>query len=124
MKLIDRLTSHKTLGTAPRAELAWLAAHGTLRHLNEGDVLVAARAPVDALSILLTGRVAIFVDHGAGRNKVMEWQAGEVTGVLPYSRLVNAPGESVAQEPTDILAIPRDDLAAMIRDCHEVTSIS
>jgi CRP-like cAMP-binding protein len=121
--LIARLTSHKTLGAAPREELAWLAAHGTLRHLSEGDVLVAERSPVVALSILLTGRIAIFVDHGAGRNKVMEWRAGEVTGVLPYSRLVHSPGESVAQEPTDILAIPRADLTAMIRDCHEVTSI-
>jgi signal transduction histidine kinase len=72
---------------------------------------------------VLTGHVAIFVDRGAGRHKVMEWRAGDVTGMLPYSRLVSPPGDSVAQEPSEILAVPRGDLAAMIRDCHEITSI-
>ena len=42
--LVDRLAEHKTLGAAPREELAWLAAHGSLRHLDDGDVLIAAGA--------------------------------------------------------------------------------
>ena len=37
--------------------------------------------------------------------------------------MVSPPGDSVAQEPSEILAIPRSDLGAMIRDCHEITSI-
>src|SRR5206468_9302953 len=47
----------------------------------------------------------------------------DVTGLLPYSRLVNPPGDSVAQEPTTILVVPRDDLREMIRECHQITSI-
>ena len=121
--LVDRLAAHQTVGAAPREELEWLAAHGSLWHLDDGDVLVAAGAPVDGLFIVLTGHVAIFVDRGAGRHKVMEWRAGDVTGVLPYSRLVNAPGDSIAQEPTDIFVVHRDHLPAMIRECHQVTSI-
>jgi signal transduction histidine kinase len=121
--LIDRLAAHKTLGKAPRAELEWLAAHGALRHLNEGEVLTAKGVPVAGLFVLLSGHIAIFVDRGAGRHKAMEWRAGDVGGMLPYSRLVSPPGDSIAQEPSEILAIPRDDLAALIRDCHEITSI-
>jgi signal transduction histidine kinase len=121
--LVDRLAEHQTLGAAPREELAWLAEHGVLRHLNDGEVMVAAGAPVDGLFVVLTGYVAIFIDLGAGRHKVMDWRAGDVTGVLPYSRLVNAPGESVAQEPTDILVVERGHLPALIRDCHQVTTI-
>ena len=121
--LVDRLARHQTVGSAPREELEWLAAHGSLWHLDDGGVMVAAGAPVDGLFIVLTGYVAIFVDRGAGRHKVMEWHAGDVTGVLPYSRLVNAPGNSLAQEPTDLFVIHRDHLPAMIRECHHVTSI-
>jgi signal transduction histidine kinase len=121
--LLDRLAAHKTLGSAPRDELAWLVSHGSLRHLNEGDVLTPKGGPVTGLFVLLTGHVAIFVDRGAGRNKVMEWRAGEVAGLLPYSRLVGPPADSVAQEPTEILAVPGSDLPAMIRDCHEITTI-
>jgi signal transduction histidine kinase len=120
--LIDRLAGHKTLEAVPRAELAWLAARGVLRHLEAGDAMVVAGALVDGLFIVLTGYVAIFVDRGAGRNKVMEWRAGDVTGVLPYSRMSTSPGDSIAQEPTDIFVVHRDHLPEMIRDCHEVTS--
>ncbi len=121
--LITRLAAHKTLGKAPRAELEWLAAHGSLRRLDEGEILTAKGARTAGLYVVLSGYVVIFVDRGAGRHKVMEWRAGDVAGMLPFSRLVGPPGDSVAQEPTEILAIPRDDLAALIRDCHEITSI-
>jgi signal transduction histidine kinase len=121
--LVDRLAAHKTVGAAPREELAWLVSHGSLRHLSEGEVLSAKGAPVAGLFVVLTGHVALFVDRGAGRHKVLEWRAGDIAGMLPYSRLISPPGDSVAQEPSEILAIPRDDLGAMIRDCHEVTSI-
>ncbi|MEP6767199.1 MAG: ATP-binding protein [Acidobacteriota bacterium] len=121
--LVDRLAGHKTLGAAPREELGWIASRGSLRHLEEGDVLSAKGAPVEGLFVVLTGHVAIYMDRGAGRQKVFEWRAGDVAGMLPYSRLVTPPGDSVAQEPTEVLALPRDDLAAMTRECHEITSI-
>ncbi len=121
--LVDQLAAHKTLGSAPREELAWLVSHGALRHLDEGDILSARGSPVEGLFVMLTGHVAIFVDRGAGRHKVMEWWAGDVTGLLPFSRMVGPPGNSVALEPTVILALHRDQLPAMIRDCHQITSI-
>jgi signal transduction histidine kinase len=121
--MVDRLTRHKALGAAPREELAWLAAHGTLRRLNTGDVLTPKNTPVTGLFILLSGRIAIFVDRGAGLNKIMEWREGDVGGMLPYSRLVGPPGDSVAQEPSEILAVPRELMPDIIRECHEVTSI-
>jgi len=121
--LIDRLASHKTVGTAPRNELEWLVAHGTLQHFSAGEVIGAQGVPVVNLFIVLSGHVAIFVNRGAGRHKVMEWRAGDVTGVLPYSRMTTPPGDSVAQEATEALAVPREDLPEMIRECHELTSL-
>jgi signal transduction histidine kinase len=121
--LVERLAGHKTLGAAPREELAWLGSHGALRHLDQGALLSAKGEPVTGLFVVLAGHIAIYVDRGAGRHKVIEWRAGDVAGMLPYSRLVSPPGDSVAQEPSEILEVPRGDLAAMIRDCPEITSI-
>ena len=123
MEIIDRLVEHKMLGTAPREELAWLAAHGTLRKLEAGEVLSHKGIPVDGLYVVLSGHVTLFVDRGAGPQKMIEWRTGEVSGVLPYSRLVSPPGDAIVQEPTEILSIPRDCLRAMTHDCFEVTSI-
>jgi signal transduction histidine kinase len=121
--LVNRLEAHATIGKAPRAELEWLASHGSLRQLESGDVLTARGAQVAGLFVLLAGRIAIFVDRGAGRHKAMEWREGDVLGLLPYSRLVSPPGDTVAQEATVILAVDRDHLRAMIHECHEITSI-
>ena len=123
MDLIDRLAEHKMLGTAPREELAWLAAHGTLRHLDAGEVLSHKGQTVEALHIVLSGHVSLSVDRGSGPQKVIEWRAGEVSGVLPYSRLTSPPGNATAEEPTEILSIPREELQALTRECFEVTRI-
>jgi signal transduction histidine kinase len=120
--LVDRLAAHKTIGEAPREELAWLASHGSLRHLDAGEVLTAKGEIVDGLFVVLSGYIAIFVDRGAGLRKITEWRGGDVTGTLPYSRMVSPPGDTVAQEPSTILAIPRDQFRDMIRECHHVTS--
>lgn len=121
--LLDRLASHATLGSAPRHELEWLVAHGTLREFAEGDVVSVTGSEVSNLFVLLSGHVAIFVDRGAGPKKVTEWRAGDVTGVLPYSRLTTAPGNSMALSPTTALAIPRELIRDLINECHEITSI-
>ena len=121
--LVERLAEHKALGAAPREELAWLASHGSLRQLHAGAVLTPKGAQVEGLFVLLSGRIAMSVDRGVGPHKIMEWREGEVLGMLPYSRLVSPPGDSVAQEPSVVLAVHRDHLRAMTRECYELTSI-
>lgn len=123
MEIVDRLAEHKTLSGAPREELAWLAAHGSVRQLAGGDVLSSKGATVEGMFIVLSGHIAIFVDRGAGRHKMMEWRGGEIAGLLPYSRLVSPPADSVAQEPSTILAVSRDRMPEMIRECHAITSL-
>jgi signal transduction histidine kinase len=121
--LVDRLANHKMLGAAPRAELEWLAARGTIRRLEVGDSLSKKGAPVENMFVMLSGRISLYMDRGAGPYKLFEWGGGEVGGVLPYSRLVNSPGESHAEEPADVFVVPREHFRAMIEECPELTSI-
>ena len=121
--LIDRLAAHRTIGSASRGELAWIAAQGRLCRYDAGEVVNRLNDPVAGLYLVLSGHLSIHVNRGAGPRKVMEWLAGDVTGLLPYSRLTVPPGDVVAEEPSELLLIPRDDLQAMIRECPEATSI-
>jgi signal transduction histidine kinase len=121
--LIDRLAAHKTLGAAPREELAWLAAHGTLRELATGEVVSPKGARIENMFVVLSGRIAIFVDRGAGLQKMMEWRGGEVTGLLPFSRVNAPPADSTAQEPTVVFAVPREHMREMTHSCYELTAI-
>jgi signal transduction histidine kinase len=121
--LVDRLASHRTIGSAPRAELMWLATHGELRRLSPGERVSTHDRDVEGLFVLLSGRVAFHVDRGSGRRRVLEWRGGDVTGVLPYSRLRKPPGDAIVEEPTEIVALERSKLPDLIRECHDITAL-
>ncbi len=121
--LLERLSAHRTLASVPQDELVWITTHGRLHHLDSSDVLSSKDRPVEGLHVVLDGHLAIYVDHGAGPRKIMEWRGGDVTGVIPYSRIVAPPGDVVAVEPTDIVTVDRKLMPDMIRECHELTAI-
>src|SRR5262245_5532973 len=121
--LLERLAAHKTIGSAPREELEWLIAHGSLRHMDVGEVLTPRNTPPEGLFILLSGHIMIFVDRGTGPQKVMEWRGGDVTGTLPYSRMGGPPGDTFVQEPAEVLVIHRDHFPELVRNCYEVSAI-
>jgi len=122
--LLAQLSAHASLGAVPRHELEWLAAHGVPRAFAAGDILTrAGGATPEGLFILFTGHIVIHVDRGAGPKKVMEWRGGDVTGVLPFSRMTSPPGDTLALEPTTSLLIERHLLREMTRECYEVTGV-
>jgi signal transduction histidine kinase len=120
--LVERLAQHRTIGSAPRKELEWLAAHGYEQHYDPGKQVWRKGEPIDALYVVLSGHVAIYVDRGLGPRKVLEWRAGDVTGTLPYSRLAGAPGDTVIVEPVDVLVVDRARFPDLIRECPTITA--
>lgn len=123
-QIMELLTSHRTLGKVPREELAWLAEHGTLVQYPQGEMVARRTEPMNALYILFTGRIAIYMNRGTGMRRMMEWGAGDVSGSLPYSRMTNPPGDTMVEEPTEALKIPRELFPELIRNCYEVTAIT
>jgi CRP-like cAMP-binding protein len=120
--LLARLASHRILGKAPRAELEWLMAHGTLERYEAGALIARKGEPVEALYIVLTGHVSHFMDQGGTVRKVMDWRDGDATGLLPYSRMTAAPGNSIVQESAELLRVPGDHLPALPIECPQVTA--
>jgi signal transduction histidine kinase len=120
--LLERLKRHRLLSTIPPEQILWVAQHGVPRHLSPGDVLTSKETPVEGLHVVLDGHLSIHVDRGAGRRKIMEWRGGDVSGLMPYSRLVSPPGDVVAEEPTDIVTVYRQSMPLMTRECGELTA--
>jgi signal transduction histidine kinase len=118
----SRLAQHRSLQSAPAEERAWLIAHGSLRSLDVGDVVTAKGEPPKNLLIILDGLLVLRVDRGAGAHKVLEWRGGDVGGVMPYSRVVGPPGNVAAEEPTELIAVPKESFSEMIRECPVVTT--
>jgi signal transduction histidine kinase len=122
VSLVERLAEHKKIAGVPRSEIEWIAAHGLLHKFAPGEIL-PPKTSVEGLQLVLTGHLLIYMNRGAGRRKFMEWRAGDVTGLLPYSRLKESPGEVEIEEPTEVFTVDREHFDSMIRDCPNVTRI-
>jgi len=118
--LVDRLVAHRTLGSSPRRELEWLAANGTVRHFAAGELLARPGEIPSIMIIMLTGHGAVYIDRGSGRKKFMEWGAGDVTGVLPFSRMTTTIGDPIIDQRAEVVVIDRDQFPEMIRECPVV----
>jgi CRP-like cAMP-binding protein len=127
MDIVARLAQHRTVGGAPRHELEWLAARGRIRHIAQGDLVVRKGQRVEdsdyGLEVVVTGRFSIDVDRGGGPRKVMEWQAGDVAGVLPFSRMAASPGDTIAETDVETLSLPPRHFPELIRECPSLTMI-
>jgi signal transduction histidine kinase len=121
-QMTARLKEHRTLGVVPRAELDWVAERGFMRRFETGDMLARAGTPMEGIHVIFTGHLAIYVDRGEGRHKVMEWRGGDVSGQLPYSRMKGPPGDTFAEEPSELLTLPREHIPELIRQCPEITA--
>ncbi len=121
--LLERLVAHRTVGSAPREQLAWLVARAQYVTFKRGDILAEPGGPMRDMTVVLTGHFAIRQGRGPAARKVMEWYAGDLSGYLPYSRMSSVPGLVTVEEPTETLELDRDHFPAMIRECHELTAI-
>jgi signal transduction histidine kinase len=120
--LIAHLAGHRTLAGAPRAELEWLASRGELYDLTPGNLLMASPEMLESMVVVLSGRFAIHVDHGAGPHKVMEWTSGDVSGLLPYSRMSRSIGNVVVDEEGTAFIVHARHFSEMIRECPTITT--
>jgi signal transduction histidine kinase len=120
-EVLARLAKHRLLGNAPVAEHEWLAAHGVMRTYPAGSVVTSKSEHANLLLVLFAGHLVIRADRGTGSHKIFEWQAGEVGGVVPYSRVTSPPFDVVAEEAAEALAIHKEWLAEMIRECPVTT---
>jgi len=119
--LVQRLAGLPSLAAIPRAELEWLAAHGELEQLDAGTVVAPVGERIEKLWILLSGRITVGVDRGAGLRRVMTWQTGEVSGILPWSRMTEPPGDNYTEAPTELVTVHESHFPEMVRECPVFT---
>ena len=122
ISLVDRLAALSNLAEIPRAELEWLAAHGQFEVREPGAVFAHKGEQIKRLGIIFSGHIAVWVDRGAGLHRVIGWSTGEVTGLLPFSRMKGSPGDARVEEETELLLIDQDLFPEMIHRCPEFTA--
>jgi len=120
--LVDRLAALPNLAELPRKELEWLAAHGRFEVREAGTVIAPKGKPIEMLWIVLSGHTAVRVDRGAGPRRVVDWRMGDVSGMLPYSRMTAPPGDNYLEEDSELLTIHVSQFPEMIHRCPAFTT--
>ncbi|MCK5470966.1 MAG: hypothetical protein KAI99_20730, partial [Cyclobacteriaceae bacterium] len=116
------MASLKKFSEIPLNELEWLAANGQFEVHEEGAVLGPKDKPLKKLWIIFSGCIAVRVDRGAGPRLVIEWRSGDVSGMLPYSRMIAPPGNNYVAERCELLSISIMDFKEMIQLCPKFTA--
>lgn len=90
----------------------WVA-HGTLRRLEAGQLLAHKGQAVDAMHVILSGRVALFVDRGAGPHKMVQWREGDVMLIRKGYTLVRFTYLSCLCTMKQIVLLAKEVVAAL-----------
>jgi len=76
--------------------------------------------PADALWVVVEGTIQGFEEIGGQRLLVATTERGQVTGMLPFSRMTHYPRDTVAAEPSIVLRVPAEQFPEIFGVSHEI----
>jgi signal transduction histidine kinase len=98
----------------PLEDRLWLARHGQEFVAAVGDILFEEGAPADKMILILKGEIHVRRQH-SGPMALFIGRAGQMTGLLPFSRMKNSGGQGFAVSPAWGLLIPRSAFPEMLQ---------
>ena len=97
----------------PFEDRLWLAAHSREVCVNAGEVLFEEGAPAEHMVLILKGEIHVRRQHG-GPMSLFIGRTGQMTGILPFSRMKSYGGQGFAVSPVWGLLVARTDFPAML----------
>ena len=118
--ILSYLQKIEDISNVPAEQLQWLLDHSECKTFAAGDFLFQPGYPSDYMYIILSGKIRVWLEQNGSTREVGRLEEGDITGVLPYSRLREARGTAVAMEESQILFTHRDRFPEMIRTQYEL----
>ena len=105
----------------PQADLEWFVAQSEERRVGVGEVSVREDTPADTMFVMLEGELRARRENGPQDGPVFTARAGEVTGVLPFSRMKTFSVTGRAVLPVRALAFPADKFPELFQRMPELS---
>jgi signal transduction histidine kinase len=97
----------------PFEDRLWLARHGQEFMANPGDILFEEGSPAEQMVLILKGEIHVRRQHG-GPMALFIGRSGQMTGLLPFSRMKAYGGQGFAVSPVWMLLIHRSLFPEML----------
>ncbi len=118
--ILEELLQIPTFQDLPEGELNWVLENGTKCEFKAGQYLFKKGEPANNMWIVLQGKIQLLMEQNGQVIPMSSIMAGEITGLLPYSRLKVAAGTGQITEHTIIFTIAREQFTDMIHCCPEL----
>jgi signal transduction histidine kinase len=96
-------------------ELAWIAAHCERVVLDPGELLLVSGQPAEWMFIGIQGTVEVRREQLGASVPAYVFHAGDVAGVIPYSRMKEFVGNGRAATPAVVARFPRTLFPELLR---------
>jgi signal transduction histidine kinase len=105
----------------PREELLWFLSQCDERRVGPGEIIMREGDSPDFMMIMLEGEMRARAEHGSSDGPVFTITAGDVTGMLPFSRLkvITVTGRAVV--PSHFLGFHVSAFPELFRRMPELT---
>jgi len=101
-------------------QLEWFASNAEDLTVSAGEILLHEGDPAEALYVLLAGEIRGRRENGGLDMPGFVSRAGQVTGLLPFSRMTNFLMTVRAAVPTRLLRLHKDHFPEMLRRIPEL----
>ncbi|MCO6476722.1 MAG: cyclic nucleotide-binding domain-containing protein [Phaeodactylibacter sp.] len=120
-ELLSILQSFETFeGISPQA-LQWVIDKSDYKRYDTGEFLFQPGQAVDHMQAILQGRYVVLLEQKGETRELGVWEAGYITGVLPFSRMKEARATGKALEPTYTLELHKKYFTEMVNVSYELT---
>jgi signal transduction histidine kinase len=119
--LVNDLRKIAPFADQPQADLEWFVSQSEERRTAVGDVAAMEGAPADTMFVILEGELRARSEKGPADGPVYTARAGDVTGVLPFSRMKNYSVTVRAVLPMRTLAFPASKFPELFQRMPELS---
>ncbi len=113
LSLSEELRRIPAFADLPHEDLEWLAGRMSVRDIAAGEIFIRAGDPAQFLCVILEGETQGHSETG-GTGRSFVARAGDVTGMLPFSRLTVFPLTSRAILPTRVALLDKKHFPEML----------
>lgn len=103
------------------AALEWLIERSDYVCYDSGDFLFKPGQAADHMQVIVEGRYVVELNQNGEMREIGVWEKGYVTGVLPFSRMVENKGYGRALEKCCVLELHRKHFTEMVNVSYELT---
>ena len=105
----------------PQADLEWFVCQSEERRVPVGEITVKEDTPADTMFVMFAGELRARRENGPADGPVFTARAGDVTGVLPFSRMKTFGVTGRAVLPIHSLAFPTSKFPELFQRMPELS---